>query len=80
MYFKNMKTYTTREVAEKTGKTLQAISRYAQTHPGIGQKFGRDWIFTEEDVKKLEAVKMGPPIKHKRTPKPVAPPNEEQIE
>jgi len=59
MYFRNMKTYTTHEVAKITGKTLQAISRYAQAHPGVGKKYGRDWIFSERDLAQLTAVKRG---------------------
>ena len=65
-----MKTYTTREVADKTGKTLQAISRYAQAHPGVGQKFGRDWLFTEADLKRLASVKKGGYRQSKPAPAP----------
>jgi hypothetical protein len=56
-----MTTYTSRQVAEMTGKSLQAISRYAQKHPGIGQKFGRDWIFSGADLDRLMSVRAGRP-------------------
>jgi hypothetical protein len=60
-----MKTYTTADVAAATGKTAQAISRYAQAHPGIGRKAGRDWLFTEAEYRRLLAVKPGRPRKRR---------------
>lgn len=56
-----METYTTRQVAEITGKTLQAISRYAQKHEDIGRKIGRDWFFSESDLAQFLAVKRHGP-------------------
>lgn len=72
-----MKTYTSKEIADKTGKTVQAISRYAQNHPGIGTKYGRDWVFTEAEYQRLLAVKMGRPRKRRAKPAP-APAQEQQ--
>lgn len=63
---KQKRTYTAPEVARMLGKTTQAISRYAQNHPGIGQKYGRDWVFGEDDVEKLRAVKMGAPKRSRK--------------
>lgn len=76
MYCNGMTTYTTRQVADATGKTVQAISRYAQAHPGFGKKMGRDWLFTEAEYRRLLAVKPGRPRKPRRrqapAPAPVA--------
>ena len=65
-----MKTYTTADVAAATGKTAQAISRYAQAHPGFGRKSGRDWLFTEAEYRRLLAVKPGRPRKRRAKPAP----------
>lgn len=62
-----MTEYTSRQVAEMTGKTVQAISRYAQGHPGIGRKIGRDWLFTDADVKKIAALRRGPKRKPRKS-------------
>lgn len=72
MYCNGMtKTYTTADVAAATGKTRQAISRYAQAHPGFGRKAGRDWLFTEAEYRRLLAVKPGrPPRKRRRAQAP----------
>lgn len=75
MYFDGMATYTSRQVAEMLGKSVQAISRYAQAHKGIGKKVGRDWIFSEADLRKLRAVERGG--KRKRKAKPVKPEGEQ---
>lgn len=72
-----MKMYTTREVADATGKTVQAISRYAQTHKDFGRKAGRDWLFTEAEYRRLLAVKPGRPRKRRAKPAP-APAQEAQ--
>lgn len=61
-----MTTYTTRQVADATGKTVQAISRYALSHPGFGRKAGRDWLFTEAEYRKLLEVRPGRPRKRRR--------------
>lgn len=68
-----MKTYTSKEIADETGKTVQAISRYAQNHPGIGKKYGRDWVFTEAEYRRLLAVKPGRPRKPRRAKPAPAP-------
>ena len=48
------------------GKTTQAISRYAQAHPGVGRQFGASWLFSEADIEKLRAVRPGRPRKRRR--------------
>jgi len=60
MYDYSMNTYTSRQVAQMTGKTVQAISRYAQNNPGIGRKLGRDWLFDDADVARLSVLRRGP--------------------
>lgn len=45
---------TTGEVAEKLDLTPGRVRQIAQTE-GIGSKVGRDWLFTEEDVRALKA-------------------------
>ena len=51
-----MKMYTSRQAAELTGKTVQAISRYAQRN-GVGTKYGNSWIFNEDEIARLLAVR-----------------------
>lgn len=55
-----MKQYTSAEVAEIIGKAAVTV-RVAAARHGIGQKIGRDWVFTDEDVAKLDALHLGKP-------------------
>lgn len=53
--------YRTHEVAEELGVQSQTISRAAR-RIGVGRKYGRDWMFTREDIEKLrDRTKPGRP-------------------
>lgn len=54
--------YTADEVAEKLGLTGRTVRNRAAKNK-IGQKFGRDWMFTQSDIKKLkETPASGRPV------------------
>lgn len=54
-----LKPYTSKEVAEKLGWARSTVLKHALR--GVaGRKHGRDWLFTEEDVKKLAALSPRP--------------------
>ena len=70
-----MNLYTADEVAKMTDKTRQAVTRWAQRNPGVGQKKGGVWLFTDADVKKIGALRRGPKRKPRksRTTQPAQP-------
>jgi hypothetical protein len=47
--------YNSSQVAERTNRTTRTIQALAKNR-GIGQKIGRDWLFTEEDVAQIEGI------------------------
>jgi len=49
------KLYTTTQAAELLGKKMEAVQVYARRHK-IGQKIGRDILFTPEDIERLRAA------------------------
>lgn len=55
--------YNIKQVAELLGKTPVAIRKIAARYEEVGQKVGRDWVFTGEDIEKLKAVVRGRPSK-----------------
>ena len=58
------KLYTTKQAAEYTGDTAQAIKKDAQ-RGHMGTKLGRDWVFTEAELddrkKRRRQSKTGTP-------------------
>ncbi len=48
-----MKMYTGKEVAAMLGKTPVAIRKLSERY-GIGTKVGRDWVYSEAEVKQLK--------------------------
>ena len=56
-----MKQYTATQVGEIIGKASVTVRVVAARNGGIGQKIGRDWVFTDEDIAKLEALHIGKP-------------------
>jgi hypothetical protein len=46
---------TTEEVAQRTQRATQSVSRIAKDQ-GIGVKVGRRWYFQEEDVERIAAI------------------------
>jgi len=44
--------YTVKEAAAQTGKTQAALRKLSARH-GIGIKLGRDWLYTEAELKML---------------------------
>ena len=62
----HMNLYTAEQVAEKTGKTRQAVTRWAQRNPGVGRKYSGVWLFTEDDVKRIAGLRRGPKRKPKK--------------
>ena len=46
---------TAEQIAKELGKSVEAIRKIAAKH-NIGTKLGRDWIFTEQDIKAFEAI------------------------
>ena len=54
--------YTADEVAENLGLTARTVRNRAAKNK-IGQKFGRDWVFTQSDIEKLkETPTSGRPV------------------
>ena len=47
------KRYTTKEAAERLGlKSTGRVRQLADTL-GVGEKWGRDWTFTDRDIEKM---------------------------
>lgn len=46
------KLYTTKEAAERTGKSVVTVRMLIRSH-GIGRKVGTDYILTEKDIQTL---------------------------
>jgi hypothetical protein len=46
---KHMRLYTSSQIATLTGLARVTINKYAASGR-VGQKVGRDWVFTEEDL------------------------------
>lgn len=49
------KLYTTKEAAEITGKAEVTVRMLVRTH-GLGQKMGKVYILTDEDIKALQRI------------------------
>lgn len=58
-----MTTYTTHTAAAALGLTPNTVARYCARY-GVGQKHGRDWLLTADDLQVIK-LRMG-----KRGPKP----------
>jgi len=55
--------HPTDEVAEELNLAPRSVRDYARRH-GIGQKIGRDWLFSEMDIERLQKrPKKGRPPK-----------------
>ena len=54
-----MKTYTTRQIAEILGVTPGRVRHLMQDlrYADVGRRPGRDWIFTESDLKKIREIR-----------------------
>lgn len=65
--------YTAKQVAKMTGKTRQAVTRWAQRNPGVGRRLGDIWIFTAADVEVIGKVQPGWPQGKPRTRRAKAP-------
>jgi hypothetical protein len=48
-----MRVYNTKEVAKMTNRSGIGIRKIAARYAEIGAKVGRDWVFTDEDVKNI---------------------------
>lgn len=50
--------YSITQAAEMTGRSIIGVRKIAQRTAGtdapIGQKFGRNWLFTPEDIARLK--------------------------
>lgn len=55
-----MQQYTSAEMAQKIGKAAVTV-RVLAAKDGIGKKIGRDWVFTDEDVTRFKALRIGKP-------------------
>ena len=54
---------TTAQVAQRLNVTPRQVGHLAKKH-GIGTKAGRDWIFTDQEVRRLAIrPKVGRPAK-----------------
>jgi hypothetical protein len=55
-------TYTAPQIAARLGMSARQINHLARQH-GIGRKIGRDWHFTEAEMKWIrdKRPKCGPP-------------------
>jgi hypothetical protein len=54
---------TTSQVAQRLNVTPRQVGHLAKQH-GVGTKVGRDWIFTEQEVRRLASrPKVGRPAK-----------------
>lgn len=60
----NNKLYNSDEAGHLTGRKGVTVRQLAKVH-GIGQRVGRNWVFTDEDIERLKAI-----------PKPGRPPFE----
>ena len=49
------KMYNSAELAELTGRKPVTIRKLAAEY-GLGQKVGRDWVFTDQDIEKIKQV------------------------
>ncbi len=58
-----MEFLTTKEVAEKLGVTLRRVQAMIQSGRLPAQKFGRDYMIRETDLKLVENRKVGRPRK-----------------
>jgi hypothetical protein len=48
-----VKLYTSKEVAAMLGKSRVSILKLSERY-GIGAKIGRDWVYTDEEVRQLK--------------------------
>jgi hypothetical protein len=47
--------YNSTEAGKLTGRAAVTVRQLAKTH-NIGRLIGRDWVFTEDDIKRLKAI------------------------
>ncbi len=61
--------FTTRQVANELKLNVSRIRQLA-ADLGIGQKLGRDWVFTEDDLERLQKreTKSGPKPQPRQPP------------
>ena len=76
VYLIDMKQYTCAEVAQLTGKAERTVRKAAETKGDIGRKFGAVWMFTDADIAKIKAIRMGAPRKPRKA-KPATQPTTE---
>lgn len=60
LYNEKVKILDSKEAAKIIGASVSSVREYAQQGL-IGQKIGRTWVFTEEELKTFEKPKMGRP-------------------
>lgn len=46
--------YSTRAAADALGVSIPRVKQLA-TELGVGKKYGRDWLFTEQDIERMRA-------------------------
>ena len=56
-----MNMLTTKEVADRLGITMRRVQALVQTGKLPAQKFGRDYMIKEKDLKLVENRKVGRP-------------------
>lgn len=61
----DMKQYTSAEMAQLTGKAARTVRKAAEAG-GIGQKVGRDWVFTDADIAKIKRVVGAPRVRPRK--------------
>ncbi len=48
-----MKIYTSKEAAQELGLAMNSMRKYAVNYQ-VGMKKGRDWLFTDKDLKEIK--------------------------
>lgn len=54
-----LRRFTSKEAADQLGISERAVRKHAERH-GIGEKHGRDWLFTEADLAQMGGRRRGP--------------------
>lgn len=48
--------FTSSETARMTNRARVTIQALARRTPGLGRKVGRDWVFTMDDVHRIQQI------------------------